>query len=528
MAVKPLSAEEKSFFKEYGKRFQSWIRTDGIPFLKEKRDHVKYIQEKLSKENLANIHDEEFINIFVKLWAIYRRRNKKWRAKDVLAKNSIKNIQLELSYLLHSDESIVKRFDKTKENLNGFGSVIISEILWCMFPEKYCLWNARSRDILADIGVGILPDNLYNRSVGNGDEYFECIQALNLIKKELEEYGVKDFVDLDTFFDFISYPQSSEDGVSYLIDDIIKDGCFLEKSELVTMIKILETKKNLILQGPPGTGKTWLAKRLAYALIGYKPDPGMDVVQFHPNFSYEDFVRGWRPVNNKGKSSLELVDGPFLNMIEDAKNYQDESNNKFVMVIEEINRGNPASIFGEMLTLLEADKRNPDEALMLSYPKSDDVDNDFVDDSVDDVDDGLVYIPENMYVIGTMNVADRSIAMMDLALRRRFGFYNLKPIFNKAWKDWVHNQCGIDIKTLDDIGNRLEELNNTIEQDTLLGPHFKVGHSYVTPNYEVDNPKEWFKQVVHSDIGPLLDEYWIEDPKKAKSEKDKLLRGFDS
>ncbi|MCY4489848.1 MAG: AAA family ATPase [Thaumarchaeota archaeon] len=355
---------------------------------------------------------------------------------------------------------------------------------------------------------------------------------------------------LDSPNNINEHPQKPENqGIPYSIDDIIKEGCFLEKSELETMIYILKTKKNLILQGPPGTGKTWLAKKLAHAFIGYKPqESGFEVraVQFHPNLSYEDFVRGWRPVNNEGQSSLELVDGPFLKMIEDAKDYQDESNNKFVMVIEEINRGNPASIFGEMLTLLEADKRNPDEALILSYPRVDDYDYDVddvvaenvIDDDYDDEDydvdedyddeNELVYIPENMYVIGTMNVADRSIAMMDLALRRRFGFYNLKPIFNKAWKDWVHDQWGIDIKTLDDIGKRLEELNHTIEQDTLLGPHFKVGHSYVTPNYEVDNPKEWFKQIVHSDIGPLLDEYWVEDPKKAKSEKDKLLRGFDS
>lgn len=145
----------------------------------------------------------------------------------------------------------------------------------------------------------------------------------------------------------------------YSVDNIIRDGCFIERMKLERILERLRTKKNLILQGPPGTGKTWLAKRLAFALIGQKNDSKVRAVQFHPNLSYEDFVRGWRP---SGDGKLTLVDGPFVERIRAAEN---EPNTKHVIVIEEINRGNPAQIFGEMLTLLEVDKRTPNEALEL-------------------------------------------------------------------------------------------------------------------------------------------------------------------
>ena len=148
----------------------------------------------------------------------------------------------------------------------------------------------------------------------------------------------------------------------YEIDHILAEGCFLDRAKLETMLQRLGVKQNLILQGPPGTGKTWLAKKLAYALIGHKDDSKVRPLQFHPNLSYEDFVRGWRP---QGDGKLALVDGPFLQLIADAEQNPDDD---YVMVIEEINRGNPAQIFGEMLTLLEADKRNEGEALALAYP----------------------------------------------------------------------------------------------------------------------------------------------------------------
>ena len=297
--------------------------------------------------------------------------------------------------------------------------------------------------------------------------------------------------------------------VPYSVDDILKDGCFLVRAEIDLLLDRLRTKKNLILQGPPGTGKTWLAKRLAFALMGQKDDSKVRAVQFHPNLSYEDFVRGWRPT---GDGKLSLADGVFMEAIKAASK---EPSSKFVVVIEEINRGNPAQIFGELLTLLEAGKRTPNEALELCYPDA----------------DGKrrpVHIPENLYVVGTMNIADRSLALVDLALRRRFAFVGLEPRMGLVWRDWVVNECAVDPALVVDIERRIAELNDQIAADARLGKQFRIGHSYVTPAHrlEAGDTKKWFQQVVETEIGPLLDEYWFDAPDEAKKTIARLTQGL--
>lgn len=294
----------------------------------------------------------------------------------------------------------------------------------------------------------------------------------------------------------------------YDIDNILADGCFFSRVELESLLDRLRSKKNVILQGPPGTGKTWLARRLAFALIRRRDESRVRPVQFHQNVSYEDFVRGWRP----GGQGLRLTDGVFLEAVKKAL---EDPSGKVVVVIEEINRGNPAQIFGELLTLLESGKRTPNDALELSYADADGVRR-------------PVYIPENLYVIGTMNVADRSLALVDLALRRRFAFVTLSPKINEAWRAWVVERCGLDAALVDDIGARLVRLNQTIASDTRLGRNFAVGHSYVTPSQklEPDQTKAWFQQVVETEIGPLLDEYWFDAPGRAEAARDALLSGW--
>jgi len=272
------------------------------------------------------------------------------------------------------------------------------------------------------------------------------------------------------------------------------------------MLERLRTKKNIILQGPPGTGKTWLAKRLAYALMGQRSDSKVRPVQFHPNLSYEDFVRGLRP-NSDGRLSLE--DGPFMEMVNAAS----KETAIHVIVIEEINRGNPAQILGEMLTLLEVDKRTPNEALELCYRR---------------FEGERIYIPDNLYVIGTMNIADRSLALVDLALRRRFAFIDLEPRLGQVWIDWVRNQCGINIDVLKEIEKRVMSLNEEISADTSLGRQFRIGHSYVTPPFgiRIEDGREWFKQVVETEIVPLLNEYWFDALDKARKASQRLTEGF--
>lgn len=297
--------------------------------------------------------------------------------------------------------------------------------------------------------------------------------------------------------------------VPYALDDILHEGCFLSRAEIDRLLDRLRTKKNLILQGPPGTGKTWLAKRLAFALMGQKDESKLRAVQFHPNLSYEDFVRGWRPT---GEGRLSLADGVFMEAIHAARK---EPSSRFVVVIEEINRGNPAQVFGELLTLLEAGKRTPSEALELCYPDADGVRR-------------PVHIPENLHVIGTMNIADRSLALVDLALRRRFAFVGLEPRLGPAWREWVVGSCGVDEALAADIEQRIGSLNEQISADARLGKQFQIGHSYVTPVHRLaaGDTKMWFRQVVETEIGPLLEEYWFDAPDEAHRAAGRLLQGW--
>lgn len=232
------------------------------------------------------------------------------------------------------------------------------------------------------------------------------------------------------------------------------------------------------------------------------PDEQLRVVQFHPSLSYEDFVRGYRP---GGDARLTLTDGLFLQVVQAAIAQPDVEH---VLIIEEINRGNPAQVLGEMLTLLECSKRSRAEAMELAYSKS---------------RGEKVYVPENLYVIGTMNVADRSLALVDLALRRRFAFVNLVPSLNSAWKQWCLGK-GMDAAAIAHIQTRMEALNEEIATDRALGIQFQIGHSYVTPHEPVAEAQAWFEDVVQSEIGPLLHEYWFDTPERANEAISRLLK----
>jgi 5-methylcytosine-specific restriction protein B len=301
-----------------------------------------------------------------------------------------------------------------------------------------------------------------------------------------------------------------EEEAPFTINDIVDEGCFLATEELKEILARWSSKKNLVLQGPPGTGKTWLAKRLGAALVGSNDRETtrsrLRVVQFHPSLAYEDFVRGWRPA---GDGRLALVDGILMQAIEAAGS---EPDRPFVLVIEEINRGNPAQIFGEMLTLLEGSKRQPSEAIELAYQKA---------------AGERVYVPKNLYIIGTMNVADRSLAIVDLALRRRFAFVDLEPRLGIAWRDWCARR-GLDDTILGEIQVRIGALNSEISSATSLGPQFRIGHSYVTPEIDevIGDSRAWFRAKVETEIGPLLDEYWYDNPEKARESRAKLLEGL--
>lgn len=279
----------------------------------------------------------------------------------------------------------------------------------------------------------------------------------------------------------------------YTKQDFLND-VFMTSDEYDELVGLLEHKKNLILQGAPGVGKSYAAKRLAYSIIGSIDDEKVQMVQFHQSYSYEDFIAGFRPNDNGG---FYIQDGPFYTF---CKTAEDDLDNKYFFIIDEINRGNLSKIFGELMFLLESDKRGNENSINLLYKNE------------------PFSVPENVYIIGMMNTADRSLAMIDYALRRRFVFYTMEPAFEKdSFKAFTENYSA---KNLDKVINVIIALNADIASDVALGKGFRIGHSYFCSNDINDNK---LSGIVKYEIIPQLYEYWFDDEAKAKDWESRLL-----
>lgn len=273
---------------------------------------------------------------------------------------------------------------------------------------------------------------------------------------------------------------------AYTKEDFLKE-VYMDEQDLNTLSTLLKKKKNIILQGAPGVGKTYTAKRLAYALMGEKNQDRVMMVQFHQSYSYEDFIEGFRP-GSEGNQFI-IKKGSFYQFCRKAG---DDLENDYYFIIDEINRGNMSRIFGELFMLIEADKRG--NALQLLYS------------------DEKFTVPGNVYIIGTMNTADRSLALLDYALRRRFAFFEMKPGFeSKGFREYRE---ALGNGKFNKLIAQIKDLNGMIAKDDNLGEGFCIGHSYFCDLKKITD--ETLRDIVDYEIAPLLREYWYDEKSKAE------------
>lgn len=375
--------------------------------------------------------------------------------------------------------------------------------LYWIKPWDYLPLDKNTRTALTEKLKIKIPLNS-RKKMCTGKDYLGLIEMLKEKFKD-DNYPVKSFPELShkawvrEIETIVNQPVveietlSETEYNSYIRTDFLFD-VFMSEEKYETIVSLLKRKKNIILQGPPGVGKTYAARRLVYSIMGEKDESKIKMIQFHQSYSYEDFVMGYRPQ----EEGFVLKEGPFYRFCIEAAENPDED---YFFIIDEINRGNMSKIFGELLMLIESDKRG--EELILTYSED------------------PFYVPENLYILGMMNTADRSLAIIDYALRRRFCFVDLEPAFGtEAFNNHLLAQ-GASKELVDKINRRMTDLNAEIEEDVNLGKGFRIGHSYFC-NYE--DRVNWYEEIIKYEIGPLIREYWFDEEEKAERIVNDLLR----
>lgn len=412
-------------------------------------------------------------------------------------------IDLADNYSVENRDSFIEIYDRVI-NQHGIQWNITFGLYWIR-PWDYLTLDNNTRTALTEKLKVKIPRNSVKKMC-TGSDYLSLIEMMKE-KFDGEDYLVHSFPELSykawgkkietmgavgTTVIPVEIPSQIE-YEPYTKSNFLKD-VFISEEKYETIISLLERKKNLILQGAPGVGKTYAAKRLAYSLMGEKDTSRIKMLQFHQSYAYEDFIMGYRPNGN----GFELKEGPFYQFCKIASEDPDEN---YYFIIDEINRGNMSKVFGELMMLIESDKRG--EEIILTYS------------------DEPFYVPENIYIIGMMNTADRSLAIIDYALRRRFCFVELEPAFETdAFKNHLLSQ-GANEELINKIKLRVGNINLEIGKDVNLGKGFRIGHSYFC-NYV--NKDKWYEEIIKYEIQPLIKEYWFDEEEKANNYIEELLR----
>ncbi len=391
------------------------------------------------------------------------------------------------------------------------GRMFRHALLFLLFPDQF-------EQIVSNTGKRRIISRLHQGEPFDTSNQVALDQALVTIRRRLEDehpdkevhFYLSPFKELwqpkptpkpvkngETAGGYEPKPNPVDSTATYTVDLAHQD-LFIPLDHFTRLLISIRSRKNLILQGPPGTGKTFIARRIAWCLIGHQDNGPIEMVQFHQSYAYEDFVQGYRPTNNGG---FELKDGVFHRFCERARAKPDTPH---VFIIDEINRGNLSRIFGELLMLIERDKRSKKYAVALTYS------------------DQRFHVPENVFILGMMNTADRSLAFVDYALRRRFAFETLEPAYGKdcgraEFENYLTDK-GAHPELARRISDRMDKLNEAIGNDRELGPGFQLGHSYFVPGDDDDPSEDWYRQIVDTQIVPLLREYWFDSPEDVQEQ----------
>lgn len=396
----------------------------------------------------------------------------------------------------------------------------ITVYLWLKYPDKYDVFKYSVCK-----GTSIYLENDFKPTKGHTDQNIkenaklvdairdainEDAELISMFEESLDDSCYEDkshrILAFDVSFYIANYltimdiireenqenPIGSEQIDTYDKEDFLSE-VYMTSEKYDTLKGLLLNKKNIILQGAPGVGKTFAATRLAYSIMGVKDETRVKFIQFHQNYSYEDFIMGYKPSGD----GFELKTGIFYEFCQKAANNPDLP---YFFIIDEINRGNMSKIFGELLMLIEKDYRG--KKLTLAY-------------------NGLPFsVPKNLYIIGMMNTADRSLALIDYALRRRFSFFAMEPGFGSdGFREYMKS---FDNDTFETLIEKIKDLNFEIAKDPSLGNGFCIGHSYFCG--QEDCSDEWMQSVVEYDILPMLEEYWFDEPTKIQKWQN-ILRG---
>lgn len=448
----------------------------------EEREEKKKFYQGYSKEKILNMTEEELDNYIKKLWMYNPFHISLKRIKE----NGFDKVKQGFAYLLYGDDDLASRWNTVYKDLKGVGPSMMSELLAHIYPYECIVFNATTRKAYSRFGIKYSNKN-------DGKSYLEVCEYGKEIGSMISEKSDKpcDLLLVDYFLYEVSKKKDIDNDINTNSDvDDIRNSIYQEDGFIDDIIEVFDEKKNIILAGVPGVGKTHIAFDIIKLLeLKQKHSISSDLInrvvftQFHQSYGYEEFVEG--VVLNDGK--LVSVDGIFKKLVDDAlKN----KNLNYYIIIDEINRGNVSKIFGELLMCIEADKRKPKYSVKLMYSKMRN------EEKID------FYVPENVYIIGTMNTADRSLEPIDYALRRRFSFFHLKTAFGNfkflktLEESVVKNQI---IGTMNHINKKLREQFGS--------DNFNIGHSYFIECFD----EEEYIRILKYDIIPLLREYMLND-----------------